>query len=63
MGKYTDIAERLRKQAQADNKIDGHVVAEVIWETEHAIVFRDENGNLWRRLHAWKMTWPMEVKN
>ena len=28
MGKYTDIAERLRKQAQTENAIDGHVVAD-----------------------------------
>ena len=61
MGKYTDIAERVRMQEQAENTIDGHVVAEVIWETDRAIVFRDENGKLWRRVHAYGMTWPMEI--
>ena len=61
MGKYTDIAERVRKQEQAENTIDVHVIAEVIWETDRAIVFRDENGKLWRRVHAYGMTWPMEI--
>jgi len=61
MGRYLDIAdewERNRKQPQSWN---GHVVAEVIWQTEKMMIFRDPEGRLWRRVHAWKMTWPVTV--
>ena len=61
MGKYTDIAERIRKQQKTENTIDGHVVAEVIWETPRTIVFRDPEGRVLRRVHAWGMTWQVET--
>ncbi len=62
MGKYTEIARRVRKQQDAENSIDGHEVAEVIWETPKAIIFRDPEGKVWRRVHAWGMTWPVTIK-
>ena len=39
--------------------IDGHAVAEIIWQTEKMVIFKDPEGNLWRTVHAWKMTWPV----
>lgn len=42
--------------------IDGHAIMEIVWQTEKAIVFRDEYGKVWRRVHAWGMTWPVEVR-
>ena len=63
MGKYTEIAKRLRKKQEAENVIDGHEVSEVLWQTDRTIVFRDRSGNVWRRVHAWHMTWPITVEN
>jgi hypothetical protein len=62
MGKYLDIAQRVRDQQEIQNTIDGHRVQEIVWETPKIIVFRDFEGKVWRRVHAWGMTWPVEVK-
>ncbi len=42
-------------------EFDGHIVAEVLWETDKAVIFRDPDGNVWRRVHAWGATWPVTV--
>ena len=39
--------------------INGHRVAEIVWETPRVIVFRDPQGMVWRRVHSWGMTWPI----
>ena len=57
---YLDIAKEWEKRNRRSKTIDGHQVVEVVWETDRAIVFRDENGKIWRRVHAWGMTWPVE---
>ena len=62
MGKYTDIAQRVREQQEAAGALDGHVVTEVIWHTDRMIIFKDNEGNLWRRVHAWGITWPVSVR-
>jgi len=62
MGKYTDMAWRLRQQPLPENRVDGHDVVEVLLETDRMIIFRDSDGRLWRRVHAWGMTWPVTIK-
>jgi hypothetical protein len=62
MGRYTDMANEWLKKNQKDLTLDGHQVKEIIWETSKVIVFRDEKGKVWRRVHAWGMTWPIEVE-
>jgi hypothetical protein len=52
--------ERQKRESGSD-AIDGHLVSEIVWETPRIIVFRDEKGNIWRRVHAWGMTWPVTV--
>jgi hypothetical protein len=61
MGRYLDIVNEWEQENRKSKSIDGHKVAEIVWETDKAIVFRDENGNVWRRVHSWGMTWPVEV--
>ena len=61
MGRYTDIANEWLKKNRTARTIDGHQVIEIVWETDKAVVFRDEKGKVWRRVHTWKMTWPVEV--
>jgi len=61
MGRFTDIANEWQKKNRKPGTIDGHQVKEIMWETDKAIVFRDETGKVWRRVHAWGMTWPVEV--
>ncbi len=63
MGKYTEIAQRMRKQKDPENIIDGHEVSEVLWRTDRMILFRDPKGNLWRHVHAWGMTWLVSVRD
>lgn len=43
--------------------IDGHRVEAILWETTNCIVFRDEAGQMWRRVHSWNTTWKVEVSN
>jgi hypothetical protein len=62
MGRYLDIANEWMKKNQKARTIDGHKVVEVIWETDRAVVFKDEAGRVWRRVHSWGMTWPVEGK-
>jgi hypothetical protein len=61
MGKYTDIAARVRRQQDAENVIDGHEVQAILWHTEKMVIFRDPEGRLWRRVHSWGLTWPVTV--
>jgi len=42
--------------------IDGHSVSEILWETPRSVVFRDPEGRIWRRVHSWNTTWPVEVR-
>jgi hypothetical protein len=58
---YLDIANEWERKQKRAQTIDGHKVKEIIWETSKAIVFRDEDGKMWRRVHAWGMTWPVEI--
>ena len=39
--------------------LDGHQVSRVIWETECAVVFEDDQGHFWRYLHAYRQCWPV----
>ena len=41
---------------------NGHTVAKIEWETPNTIVFRDPEGKLWRRVHRWKMAWPITIE-
>lgn len=61
MGRYADIANEWMKRNRKPVSIDGHQVKEIIWETDKAVIFRDEAGKVWRRVHAWKMTWPITI--
>ncbi|MBZ5496828.1 MAG: hypothetical protein LAP85_10540 [Acidobacteriia bacterium] len=61
MGRYVDAANRVLVGTQRPDVIDGHEVAEILWETPKMVVFRDPEGRLWRRVHSWGMTWPVVV--
>ena len=39
--------------------IDGHEVSKIIWETDEIIVFKDNKGRFWRRIHSYNETWPV----
>jgi hypothetical protein len=41
--------------------IAGYTIARIIWETDKAIVFVDEQGQFWRFLHAYGQAWPFVV--
>jgi hypothetical protein len=62
MGRYLDICSEWEKRNLRSRTIDGHAVAEVLVETARMVIFRDDSGLLWRRIHSWGMTWPVEVK-
>ncbi len=57
---FVEAWERDRLKSQAGT-IDGHTVKEIVWETSRVIVFRDDRGNVWRRVHSWGMTWPITI--
>lgn len=64
MGRIMDLVdewERNRKKS-APGTIDGHTVGEIVLQTDRMVTFRDPDGKVWRRVHAWGMTWPVEVK-
>ena len=42
--------------------IDGHTVRRIVWESGKVIVFEDDQGHFWRRLHSWDHTWPVIVR-
>jgi hypothetical protein len=48
------------KSAQ-DRILDGHQVVRVIWETNNAVIFRDEAGCFWRYLYAYRQAWPVII--
>lgn len=64
--KTTDIRTQSTDKTDktpADTRIlDGHRVDSVISETPKSVIFRDPDGKVWRRVHSWGMTWPIEVK-
>ena len=62
MGTYLDIAKEWEKKNPRPYSIDGHQVKEVILETAHMVIFRDPDRRLWRRVHSWRMIWPVEIK-
>ena len=39
--------------------LDGHVVAGIVWETDKAVVFIDDQGRYWRFLHAYGKAWSV----
>lgn len=53
------ILRALEQSRPAPRTIDGHTVESILWETERAVIFRDPQGKVWRRVHAWGMTWPV----
>lgn len=62
MGRIMDIVDEWERNRKKQTGIDGHQVAEIIMETDRMIIFRDLEGNLWRRVHAWGMTWPVTIR-
>ena len=42
-------------------KLDGHMVARIIWETEKTVIFADDLSRVWRFLHAYGKAWPFVV--
>lgn len=65
MTRYMDIVEQWERERQhpGTDTIDGHAVKEILWQTPKVVVFRDPDGRVWRRVHAWNLTWPVEVGN
>ena len=63
MKRIMDMADEWQREREkpTPGTIDGHDVESVLCETEKMIIFRDADGRLWRRVHAWGMTWPVEV--
>jgi hypothetical protein len=59
---FVEAWERDRLKSQAGT-IDGHIVFQIVWETPRVIVFRDTDGKVWRRVHAWGMTWPITLED
>jgi hypothetical protein len=45
-----------------DHILNGHKVHRVVWQTEAAVIFRDEHGRFWRHLRAYGKTWPVIVE-
>jgi len=62
MGRYLDIADEWERERRQNRSFDGHRVEQVIWETPRMVIFRDPDGQIWRRVHSWNMTWPVEVE-
>jgi hypothetical protein len=55
-----EVAKREKeKQGQT---FDGHPVKQILWETPRMVIFRDDKGDLWRRVHSWGMTWPVVIE-
>jgi hypothetical protein len=63
MGRIMDLVEEWERHRQkpALGAIDGHVIQKIVWETDKMVIFRDPDGRLWRRVHSWGMTWPVEI--
>jgi hypothetical protein len=65
MGRYSDIAARLKNETRRDDiqekTFDGHRVSRVVWETAAAVVFADDKGHFWRYLHAYGQCWKVVV--
>lgn len=59
MGRYQDLANEFLKNK--GRILDGHQVARVIWETDHAVIFEDESGRFWRYLHKYQRAWRVIV--
>jgi hypothetical protein len=58
----SEILIALDNRREIDPRIiDGHEVKRIVWETEKAIIFEDEKGHFWRRLHAYNETWSVIV--
>lgn len=34
---------------------------QVVWQTDKIIVFRDEQGRVWRYMKEFRQMWPIEV--
>jgi len=62
MGRIMELVEQWERDRQksAPGTIDGHVVQEIVWQTDNMVIFRDPEGKVWRRVHAWRMTWLVE---
>lgn len=61
MGRYLDIANEWERKNRRPRTIDGHKVSRVRWSTDKMTIFEDQAGKLWRRVHSWGMTWPVEI--
>lgn len=59
MGRYLDLAKEALKDR--GRILDGHPVRRIIWETEKAVVFEDEQGRFWRYLHTYRQSWPVVI--
>ena len=42
--------------------LDGHKVRRVIWQTDKAMIFADEQGQFWRYLQTYKKAWPVVIE-
>jgi hypothetical protein len=61
MGRFADMGKEWEQKNRRPHALDGHQVKEVLWETDKMIIFKDPEGNLWRRVHTWGMTWPIVI--
>ncbi len=64
MGRLMDIVEeweRTRNKGKP-NVLDGHRVERIVWETDRAVIFADEQGRFWRYLHAYAQAWPVIIE-
>jgi hypothetical protein len=55
----TDITDKTPSEHRT---LDGHPVARVIWETDKAVVFADDQGRFWRYLFVYGKAWSVVVE-
>ena len=66
---FLDLAEKILGELQADPKpaegriLGGHFVTRIIWETNNALIFKDDLGHFWRYLNSYRQCWPVIVEN
>jgi hypothetical protein len=63
MGRYLDLAKHVTAMGSRKdiNKINGHPVRRIIWETEKAVIYQDPEGHFWRYLQAYRQAWPVII--
>ena len=57
--KGTDSCRQRTDTTDTIPKLDGKTVTRIIWETDKAVIFADEQGRFWRYLSAYGKAWPV----